>query len=177
MRYFMLAAPLTLPEQLEDIPLGTIITWIVSIVGACVIIYKYMEKYRELRNKIESYEKAVVDNQSEITGLKKELRNMKDSYDSSFESINNNLDNVQQSISELIDSQKSLMEYQHSRDRADLKDQIREYYDIYHRRQSITVREKETLIDLIDAYERAGGKNSFVHTLVLPELPTWKEEQ
>lgn len=166
-----------IPERLAEIPLGTVITWIVSIAGICVMIFKYMEKYRELRNKIDAYEKAVDCNQSDIADLKKELCTMKDDYNSSFASINKNIDDVRKSIGELIDSQNSLVEYQHSRDRADLKDQIREYYDVYHRRQSITVREKETLTDLIDAYERAGGKNSFVHTLVLPEIPTWKEEE
>lgn len=174
MDYSMLAV--AIPEQLAAVSVGTVAVWIATITGACVALYKYLEKYRELRNKIESYEDAVDCNKSEIAKFKEELQKMKKGYDSSFESINENIDNMRHSIDRLIDSQNSLMEYQHSRDRADLKDQIREYYDVYHRRQTITVREKETLMDLIDAYERAGGKNSFVHTLILPEIPTWKEE-
>ncbi len=175
MNHSMTAASLTFPEQLAAIPIGTIITWIISVIGVCVVIYKYMEKYRELRNKIADYEEAIDCNRQDIADLKRELCDMKTGYDNSFASINENINTVRHSVDQLIASQNSLLEYQHSRDRADLKDQIREYYDIYHRRQTITVREKETLIDLIDAYERAGGQNSFVHTLVLPEIATWTE--
>lgn len=83
---------------------------------------------------------------------------MKTGYDNSFASINENINTVRHSVDQLIASQNSLLEYQHSRDRADLKDQIREYYDIYHRRQTITVREKETLIDLIELMNAPEGK-------------------
>jgi chromosome segregation ATPase len=175
MDYSMLAV--AIPEQIAAVSVGTVAIWIVAITGACVALYKYLEKYRELRNKIDIYRNAVDSNKAEITSAKEELQKMKCVYDNELKSINENIDNIRQSIEQLMESQNSLVDYQHSRDRADLKDQIREYYDVYHRRQTITVREKETLMDLIDAYERAGGKNSFVHTLVLPEIPTWKEEE
>lgn len=61
-----------------------------------------------------------------------------------------------------------------SNQRARLKDRIGECYRIYHSRGCWSAMEKEAFGDLISAYETAGGKNSFVHTICLPESYTWK---
>ena len=58
--------------------------------------------------------------------------------------------------------------------RAKLKDRIREAYAEHHPTQKISKMEREALEDLIKSYELAGGTNSFVHTLVEPELYTWE---
>lgn len=66
------------------------------------------------------------------------------------------------------------MENKHDkRIRAELKDKISQQYRYYHEKQEWNDIEKEALNDLIEEYESAGGKNSFVHTIVQPESYTW----
>lgn len=58
--------------------------------------------------------------------------------------------------------------------RGELKDRIRQSYGYYHNRGYITDMELEALQGLITSYERAGGANSFVHSIVEPEMYTWE---
>lgn len=160
---------------LQGVSVGVFLSWLGAIVAASVTLYKWLEKYRDLKNTIESYKKTVAKNKSDIEELKKEVALMKEDFktikteeDADFEKLNSKLDCLSRSISEILD-------YNKVRDRADIKNQIRSLYDTYHTRQSITKNEKETLYDLVSSYENAGGINSFVHTLVVPEIPTWTE--
>lgn len=57
--------------------------------------------------------------------------------------------------------------------RAEMKDKIGERYRRYHSKGEINDMEYEALCDLIDEYEAAGGENSFVHSVVQPEMYTW----
>lgn len=57
--------------------------------------------------------------------------------------------------------------------RAELKDCIGERYRRYHAAGKINDMEYEALEDLIEEYEAAGGENSFVHSVVQCEMPTW----
>ena len=57
---------------------------------------------------------------------------------------------------------------------ADLKEKIDRLYQECHKNMVCTETALETLNDLIADYERHGGTNSFVHTLVQPEMYTWK---
>lgn len=56
---------------------------------------------------------------------------------------------------------------------AELKEKIEKLYRECHANMVCTDTALETLKDLIDDYERHGGKNSFVHSLVQPEMYTW----
>ena len=57
---------------------------------------------------------------------------------------------------------------------AELKEKIEHIYRECHVNMVCTDTAFETLKDLITDYERHGGKNSFVHTLVQPEMYTWE---
>ncbi len=57
--------------------------------------------------------------------------------------------------------------------RAELKDKISQQYRYYHRLYRWNSMEKESLMGLIEEYEAAGGTNSFVHDIVLPESYLW----
>lgn len=61
------------------------------------------------------------------------------------------------------------------RDQAELKDKIGSSYRFYHEKGEINDMELEALEDLIAAYEEAGGKNSFVHSVVQKEMYTWRQ--
>lgn len=67
------------------------------------------------------------------------------------------------------------MEVKHNkRIRAEMKDKIGQQYRYFHQKQEWNDMEKEALNDLIEEYEEAGGKNSFVHSVVQPESYLWK---
>lgn len=56
---------------------------------------------------------------------------------------------------------------------AELKEKIEKLYRECHANMVCTDTAFDTLKDLITDYERHGGENSFVHTLVQPEMYTW----
>lgn len=58
--------------------------------------------------------------------------------------------------------------------RGELKDRIRQSYGYYHSKGKLTTMEREALEGLIRSYEKSGGSNSFVHTIVEPEMYTWE---
>ena len=58
--------------------------------------------------------------------------------------------------------------------RAELKERIGQSYRYYHSKGQWNDIEKEALEGLIEEYEEAGGNNSFVHDIVVPESYTWK---
>ena len=57
---------------------------------------------------------------------------------------------------------------------AELKDKIGHSYRCYHERQQWSEMEKESFQDLLIEYEANGGRNSFVHSIVEPEMHLWK---
>lgn len=69
----------------------------------------------------------------------------------------------------------ALKERSDKRVRAELKDKIGASYRYYHNTRKINDMELEALEDLIEAYEDAGGENSFVHSVVQKEMYTWEK--
>ena len=70
--------------------------------------------------------------------------------------------------------ENELEEKHRKRIRAEMKDKISQLYRYYHEKQEWNDMEREAFNDLIDEYEDAGGKNSFVHSVVQPESYLWK---
>lgn len=69
---------------------------------------------------------------------------------------------------------KESEERDNKRARAELKDSISRSYRMHHITGRWTAMDKESLEDLIAAYEAAGGSNSFVHSVVEKEMYTWE---
>lgn len=65
-------------------------------------------------------------------------------------------------------------EKENKRVRAELKNSISGLYRYYHTIGKISDIDLETLEELIEEYEAAGGENSFVHSLVQKEMYTWE---
>ena len=57
---------------------------------------------------------------------------------------------------------------------ADLKERIRQSYQVYKSEKSWNTMEKEGFMGLVTEYELAGGTNSFVHDIILPDVETWE---
>ena len=67
-----------------------------------------------------------------------------------------------------------LQEREEETKRAEIKHSIEKAYRECCDTKVCTDTQFETLKDLIQAYEKHGGTNSFVHTLVIPEMYTWE---
>lgn len=103
-----------------------------------------------------NYQATYAQNQQDIINsiqeLKEELKDMRKTTDERF------------AASEIKEAKRI---------RAELKDCIGERYRRYHAKGEINDMEYEALEDLIEEYEAAGGENSFVHSVVQCEMPTW----
>ena len=161
-----------------NISAGQLLFWIVAIVSAIGALYKYLEKYRKVKNEIETYKETVAKHGTKLETLENEVKAMKTNFETDFKKMKEDEDNdfrlLNSKLDELGQAIKEMQEYNKQRDIADLKDRIRNLYDRYHARGNITRTEKETLMDLVSSYMKAGG-NSFVKELIIPEIPTWKE--
>ena len=81
---------------------------------------------------------------------------------------------VQESQSKIDKRFEESEEKNNKRVRAELKDKIGRTYRYHHELGKINDIEFEALKDLIEEYECAGGNNSFVHDLVIPEMYHWE---
>lgn len=98
------------------------------------------------------------------------------------EIIKEDLKNVTDTLLE-VKEEVTLMRTQRDHDKlAEYKDKIGQSYRYYKNREYSTKEpipywnhmEKEALEGLIKQYESHGGSNSFVHSIVEPEMQTWK---
>ncbi len=103
--------------------------------------------------------------QKELTDAQKELSN-------SIFAISKKIDDMQQSTNERFEESERK---NNKRIRAELKDKISQSYRYYHSLGKINDMELEALEDLIEEYEEADGKNSFVHSVVQKEMYTWEK--
>lgn len=107
----------------------------------------------------------------------KEIKELKEHTLKTDENVNTLIGRV----NELIDSVKtlssqvqSMQEKTNASDRSRLKDRIGQSYRVYDQKKCWTSMEKDAFDDLIRSYEDAGGSNSFVHTVCVPQSMTWQ---
>ena len=139
-----------------------------------------MESWRKKRN----FEDTIIES---IKGLEESDRRLQENIDkvwntmemardtskeirsemySDIKGISNNLKDVNEKL-DIMERKNNLSK------QADLKEKIEKLYRECHAHMVCTDTVLETLKDLIADYERHGGKNSFVHSLVQPEMYTW----
>lgn len=182
-----------LTKYLENINPMVVIVAVIILIFICWIIFKnrkvisefYDDWYNRKKNKEELLQ-TIKDNQSDIkTIMENRLRDREQSL-----AIQKELTDAQKKLSETIfDISRKIDEMKHNTDerfmeserknnkriRAELKDKISQSYRYYHELGKINDMELEALEDLIEEYEEADGKNSFVHSVVQKEMYTWKK--
>ena len=182
-----------LTKYLENINPMIVIASIVILILICWIIIKnrkvisefFDDLYNRKKNKEEILQ-TIKDNQSNIqTLMENRMRDREQSL-----TIQKELTDAQNKLSESIsDIAKKLDDMKHDTDerfmeserknnkriRAELKDKISQSYRYYHEFGKINDMELEALEDLIEEYEEADGKNSFVHSVVQKEMYTWEK--
>lgn len=102
--------------------------------------------------------------------IQKELTDAQRELTKSIADISKKIDTMQQNTNErfALSEQKN-----NKRIRAELKDKISQSYRYHHASGQISPMELESLEDLIEEYETAGGTNSFVHSVVQQEMYKW----
>lgn len=114
-----------------------------------------------------------------VTNDRNQSLRIQEQLTKSIQEINDKLDKMKYDTDmRFLENQKQLQETREKTDkrtRAEMKDKISRAYRYYHAKKSWNYMEKEALLDLIEEYEAAGGKNSFVHSVVVPEMCLWEE--
>lgn len=141
--------------------------------------------YNRKKNKEELLQ-TIKDNQSNIKTImenrihdreqsfviQKELTDAQNKLSESLSDISRKIDNMKHDTDErFMESERK----NNKRIRAELKDKISQSYRYYHSLGKINDMELEALEDLIEEYESAEGKNSFVHSVVQKEMYTWEK--
>ena len=79
-----------------------------------------------------------------------------------------------QSIEELRKTVLKIQDINSETTRAEIKEKIERIYRECTHEQACTEMQFESLKDLIEQYEKHGGDNSFVHTIVQEEMYKWQ---
>lgn len=182
-----------LTKYLENINPMIIIVAIILIVFICWILIKNRKVISELFNDLYNRKKnkeellqTIKDNQADIKTImenrihdreqsftiQKELTDAQNKLSESLSDISKKIDDMQRNTDErFMESERK----NNKRIRAELKDKISQSYRYYHSLGKINDMELEALEDLIEEYESADGKNSFVHSVVQKEMYTWEK--
>lgn len=160
------------------------VCWII-IKNRKVISELFNDLYNRKKNKEELLQ-TIKDNQSDIKAImenrihdreqslsiQKELTDAQNKLSESLSDISKKIDDMQHNTDERF---KESERKNNKRIRAELKDKISQSYRYYHSFGKINDMELEALEDLIEEYESAEGKNSFVHSVVQKEMYTWEK--
>ena len=161
-----------------------IISW-TTIKNRKVIFELFNDLYNRKKNKEELLQtiknnqadiKKIMDNRihdrEQSIAIQKELTDAQNKLSESLSNISKKIDDMQRNTDErFIESERR----NNKRIRAELKDKISQSYRYYHSLGKINDMELEALEDLIEEYEEAEGKNSFVHTVVQKEMYSWEK--
>ncbi|MBD5537879.1 MAG: hypothetical protein HDQ99_19950 [Lachnospiraceae bacterium] len=126
----------------------------------------------ETQSELKQFAENRVHDREQSFKIQKELTDSQNNLAESLSSISKKIDKMQH-ITEL--RFKESEEKNNKRIRAELKDKISQSYRYYHELRKINDMELEALEDLIEEYEEADGKNSFVHSVVQKEMYTWEK--
>lgn len=173
-------------EYLNTLSPSVIIVAIIIICLFCWVIFKnhktisyfLNELYNRKKNK-EDLLKTIHENQAEIKQImENRIHDREQSFTiqreltESIASLSKKIDNMQLNTNQRFEENERK---NNKRIRAELKDKISQSYRYYHSIGKINDMELEALEDLIEEYESAEGKNSFVHSVVQKEMYTWEK--
>lgn len=182
-----------LTKYLENVnPMIVLVALLLIIFIFCILLKNrkviselFNDLYNRKKNKEELLQ-TIKDNQTDIKTImenrihdreqsfviQKELTDAQNKLSESLSVISKKIDDMQRNTDErFMESERK----NNKRIRAELKDKISQSYRYYHSLGKINDMELEALEDLIEEYESADGKNSFVHSVVQKEMYTWEK--
>lgn len=107
--------------------------------------------------------------------LEKDVNELKDhakNTDENIERIIHSIDELQECIHGVSDQVSGLQKKNDLNEAARLKDRISQGYRYFHQKGQWTSMEKESMEEMIRAYSQY-SENSFVHSIVERDMPTW----
>lgn len=145
-------------------------------------VIKWLNKWRKTQNEEEDFYSLVYhlkDSVAEINNSIEQISKNRAHDREDSRKIRDEMYNVMDKQSESIDNlTKIVVEMQKKNSktkRAEIKEKIERIYSECRPAMTCTDMQFETLKDLIEEYEEHGGRNSFVHTTVEPEMLLWKK--
>ena len=148
------------------------------IVGVFVTQRKKFREALEHWRKKRNFEDTIMDS---IKGLEESDRKMHERIDVVWKTMESARDTSREIREEMYSDIKQIsvklddMEKKNNLSKqAEIKSRIEKLYRECHANKVCTDTAFETLKDLIADYERHGGHNSFVHSLVQPEMYMWE---
>lgn len=140
------------------------------------------ENWRKKRNFEDTIMNAVEKNTSKINYLEDTMIKARETSKDIRAELYDDLKEVSNDVKGIIDVLGDIQEKERQREekerlskQANAKEKIEKIYRECSEAQLITDTQFETLEDLISDYERYGGENSFVHSLVQKEMYKWRK--
>lgn len=128
----------------------------------------------EDHDKVKKYEQARIDDRKQSFEIQKQLIDANTNLAMQITELSKMMQENQRKTDERFASSE---ERNNKRVRAELKNEISEIYRRCHRTGKISRMSLEVLENLIEEYEEAKGDNSFVHSIVQPEMYSWEYEE
>lgn len=158
---------------------------VVTIAGILISqkkrISKWMDKWRTDKNEEEDFHSFVYGLKDSITEIEKTMKQFQENRIHDREDsiairseIYKSIDINNNAIKELTKITLEIQEKNSKTKRAEIKERIERIYRECHPTMVCTDMQMETLKELIEEYEEHGGENSFVHSIVEPEMYQWK---
>lgn len=157
---------------------------IATLALLAIIVGVFITQRRKIRDVLEhwhkkrNFEDTVM---TSINGLKENDRQMRERIDEVWNTMETARETSREIRDEMYSDIKDIsaklddMEKKNNLSKqAELKSRIEKLYRECHANRVCTDTAFETLKDLIADYERHGGHNSFVHSLVQPEMYMWE---
>lgn len=180
---------MSLLEKVSAIDLVLAILLIITL-GALIITQKtkimtLLNKWRKTKNDEEDFHTLVYSMKNSIEDLSvvvkqnqenrdKELLQYREDSKKIRDEMYKVMDKQSQSIKELRETVLDIQEKNSETKRAEIKERIERLYRECTHDQKCTEMQFETLKDLIEQYEKRGGDNSFVHSIVQVEMYHWE---
>ena len=179
-------------EQLlaqNPITIVTVIFIIFLIMACAIAAYEIIGKFSEIIGKPVKWIKKKNEDHQLLMDTVKSLNDLKTQHNEDVhqsirhdEVIKESVLNLTQKVDDLSKDISELKESNNKDKLAEYKDKIGQSYRYYNERKYSETNpipywnhmEKEALEGLIKQYEEHGGKNSFVHSIVEPEMQKWK---
>lgn len=176
-------------QELFKQDISSIILGIFILMSGFIAIFSIIGKFSEMIGKPVKWIRSKNEDHALVIHTADELKLLQEKHEESVkqsirhdEMIKDTVLDLSQKVDSLSKDLYEMRKIQDDDKLAEYKDKIGRSYRYYNDRRYSdknpipywNCMEKEALEDLIKQYESHGGKNSFVHSIVEPEIEKWK---
>ena len=182
----------SLLELLEEVSGYDLLLALFLISVLCVLVVtqkekllKNLNKWRKKENDKEDFQKLVYELKDSIEKLSTEVKQNQINRDQELLQYRDDSRKIRKEMYDVINKQSKnieelkatvikIQDINSETKRAEIKEKIERIYRECTHEQVCTEMQFESLKDLIEQYEKHGGDNSFVHTIVQEEMYKWQ---